>query len=149
MVFLIKGGRFGYANGNTFVPVTPISRYEYISGKYLYRFFCDAAGVPVSVVRPYDGSAWLLGKSDTELKGPEKEEWSRYAGSYVRKRFGVGEKFYNVSMKNGWLHFEGDGQDFRLSEHAPGLFFTPDGEAVDFRGSKSSFRNITLYKICH
>jgi CubicO group peptidase (beta-lactamase class C family) len=77
MIFLIKDGEFGYAYGNTFVPVTPISRYEYTSRKYLYRFICDAEGVPVSVLRPYDGSAWLLGKSDAELKGPEKQEWSK------------------------------------------------------------------------
>jgi CubicO group peptidase (beta-lactamase class C family) len=149
MVFLVKDCRFGYASGNTFVPMTPISRYEYISKRYLYRFLCDADGVPISVVRPYDGAAWLLGTSDTEMKGPEKKEWSQYTGSYIRKRFGRGEKFYNVSIKNGWLHFEGDNQDFRLSEYAPGLFFTPDGEAVDFRGSISSFRNIKLYKVCN
>ncbi len=149
MVFLVKDGRFGYAYGNTFVPVTPVSRYEFISTKHLYRFICDADGVPVSVLRPYDGSAWLLGKSDTELKGPEKKAWSKYIGSYVRKRFGVGEKLYDVSIKNGWLHFEGDGQDFRLSEYTPGLFFTPDGEAVDLSGSTFSFRNIKLYKVCN
>jgi hypothetical protein len=91
----------------------------------------------------------LLGKSDIELKGPEKKEWSKYTGSYVRKRFGVGEKFYNVSVKHGWLHFEGSEQDFRLTEHLPDLFFAPDGEAVDFRGTTSTFRNIKLYKVCH
>jgi hypothetical protein len=149
MVFLVRDGRFGCASGNTFVPLTPMSRYEFTSQKYLYRFICDADGVPASVVRPYDGTAWLLGTSDTELRGPNTKAWSTYTGSYVRKRFGMGEKFYNVSIRNGWLHFEGDGQDFRLSEHVPGLFFTPDGEAVDFRGSAFSFRNIRLYKVCN
>jgi CubicO group peptidase (beta-lactamase class C family) len=148
MVFLIKEGRFGYASGNTFVPVTPISRYEYLSPRYLYRFICDAEGLPVSVVRPYDGVVWRLGGRDKELKGPEKKEWRDYVGAYVRKRFGSGERLYNVSIKNGWLHFEGDGQDFRLSEYLPGLFFTPDGEAVDFRGSSPSFRNIKVYRTC-
>jgi CubicO group peptidase (beta-lactamase class C family) len=148
MVFLIKDGRFGYASGNTFVPVTPISEYEYISKKYLYRFICEAGGTPVSVVRPYDGLVWPLGRGENELRGPEKKEWRNYAGSYIRKRFGIGERFYNVSIKNGWLHFEGYGQDIRLSEYMPGLFFTPDGEAVDFRGPATSFRNIKLYKVC-
>jgi CubicO group peptidase (beta-lactamase class C family) len=149
MIFLIKDGRFGYASGNTFEPVTPISRYEYISIKYLYRFIFDAGGVPISVVRPYDGAVWVLGTRDNELKGPEKKEWMNYTGSYVRKRFGVGERFYNVSINNGWLHYEGGGQDFRLSEYLPGLFFTPDGEAVDFRGTVATFRNIKLYKVCN
>jgi hypothetical protein len=149
MLFLVKDGTFGYANGNSFEPMIPVSRYEFMSTRYLYRFICDVDGRPVSVIRPYSGMVWLLGKSDIELKGPEKKEWSKYTGSYVRKRFGVGEKFYNVSVKHGWLHFEGSGQDFRLTEHLPGLFFAPDGEAVDFRGTTSTFRNIKLYKVCH
>jgi CubicO group peptidase (beta-lactamase class C family) len=149
MVFLIKNGRFGYASGNAFEPLMPISSSEFASKRYLYRFMCDADGMPVSVIRPYDGTVWLMGTRDTESKGPEKKEWSQYTGSYVRKRFGVGERFYNVSVKNGWLHFEGSGQDVRLTEYLPGLFFTPDGEAVDFRGTLSTFRNIKLYKVCN
>ena len=148
MTFLVKDGTFGYASGNTFMPITPISKYEYATKRYLYRFVCDTGGKPVSVVRPYDGTVWTMGSPASEPKGPDRKEWSVYVGSYVRKRFGVGEKFYNVSVRNGWLHFQGDGQDFRLSEHAPGLFFTPDGEAVDLRGPAFSFRNIRLYKTC-
>ena len=146
MMFLVKDGRFGYASGNGFMPLTPVSRDEYVSKRYLYRLVRDAAGHAVSVIRPYDGTVWTLGSSPGEAKGPGKPEWTRFLGSYVRKRFGVGEKFYNVSVKNGWLHFQGDGQDFRLSEHRPGLFFTPDGEAVDLRGPVFTFRNIPLYK---
>lgn len=148
MWFLVKDGTFGYASGTGFVPITPVSRYEYATKRYLYRFVCDAGGKAVSVVRPYDGTVWTLGSGADERPGPGKKEWAGYAGAYVRKRFGVGEKLYNVSLKNGWLHFQGDGQDFRLSEHLPGLFFTPDGEAVDLRGPVCTFRNIRLYKTC-
>lgn len=148
MSFLVKDGRFGYASGNAFVPITPVSRYEYATKRYLYRFVRDAGGKAVSVVRPYDGTVWTMGSPANEPKGPGKKEWTSHVGSYIRKRFGVGEKFYNVSMRNGWLHFQGDGQDFLLSEHTPGLFFTPNGEAVDLRGPAFSFRNIRLYKTC-
>jgi CubicO group peptidase (beta-lactamase class C family) len=148
MVFLVKEGRFGYASGSSFVPVTPISPYEYASRNYLYRFVCDATGRPTSVVRPYDGMAWMMGSNKNELRGPNRNEWQNYLGTYVRRRFGVSERFYVVSSRNGWLHFEGGGQDFLLTEHLPGLFFTPDGEAIDFRSSRSSFRNIKLYKVC-
>jgi CubicO group peptidase (beta-lactamase class C family) len=148
MLFLVKEGRFGYASGNAFESLTPISPSEFISKRYVYRFVRNPDGRPVSVVRPYDGMVWVLGTSDAELKGLDKKEWSAYTGSYVRKRFGVGEKFYNVSVKHGWLHFEGSGQDFRLTEHLPGLFFTPDGEAVDLGSATPTFRNIRLYKVC-
>jgi CubicO group peptidase (beta-lactamase class C family) len=149
MLFLVKDGRFGYASGSAFVPVTPLSRDEVASKRFLYRFVRDAAGRPVSVVRPYDGTVWTLGTNANEPKGPDRKEWAGFVGSYVRKRFGFGERLYNVSVKNGWLHFQGDGQDFRLSEHTPGLFFTPDGEAVDLRTPAPSFRNIRLYETCN
>lgn len=148
LLFLVKDGRFGIASGNAFVAMTPFSRYEWTSKRYLYRFVCDGAGNAVSVVRPYDGVVWTLGTPGDEPKGPAQWEWVSFTGTYVRKRFGVGEKLYNVTVKNGWLHFQGDGQDFRLSEHSPGLFFTPDGEVVDLRGPSYSFRNIRLYKSC-
>ena len=38
MMFLVKDGRFGYASGNGFMPLTPVSRDEYVSKRYLYRF---------------------------------------------------------------------------------------------------------------
>lgn len=146
MIFLIRNGKFGFASGNAFEPMTPISPTEFTSKRYLYRFACGKDGMPVSVVRPYDGTAWIFSEGDATPRGPDKKEWAMYTGSYVRRRFGVGEKFYNVTIKNGWLHFEGSGQDFRLTEHLPGLFFTPDGEAVDFRGATATYRNIKLYK---
>lgn len=146
MVFLVRNGKFGFASGNAFEPMTPVSATEFTSKRYLYRFVCGGDGMPVSVVRPYDGTTWLFSEGDATPRGPDKKEWGSYTGSYVRKRFGVGEKFYNVTIKNGWLHFEGSGQDFRLAEHVPGLFFTPDGEAVDFRGATATYRNIKLYR---
>lgn len=146
MVFLVRDGRFGFASGNAFEPMTPVSRTEFASKRYLYRFVLGHDGVPVSVIRPYDGTAWFFSEGDLTPGGPGKEAWASYTGSYVRKRFGVGERFYNVALRNGWLHFVGSGQDCRLTEHLPGLFFTPDGEAVDFRGATATYRNIKLYK---
>ncbi len=146
LIFMIRNGRFGFVSGNAFEPMTPVSRDEFTSKRYLYRFVRRKDGVPVSVVRPYDGTVWCFSEGEGMPRGPEKKEWASYAGSYVRKRFGVAEKFYNVSVRNGWLHFEGSGQDCRLEEHLPGLFFTPDGEAVDLRGDAPTYRNIRLYK---
>lgn len=148
MVFIVKEGRFGFVNGNSFEPMVPVSKCEVRSSRYVYRFMCDAEGKPISVVRTYDGTVRVCARTADELKGSEKKEWEHYTGSYIRKRYGIGEKFYNVSIKHGALHFEGANQDFQLTEYLPGLFFTPDGEAVDFRGPSPSFRNIKLYKTC-
>lgn len=145
---MVKEGRFGYVDGNSFEPMQLVSKYEAVSTRYLYRFVCDADGKPLSVLRPYDGTVHVFAQNDPALKGMEKQEWLKYTGTYIRKRYGIAEKFYTVSIKNGLLHFNGSNQDFTLSEYLPGLFFTPDGEAVDLRGSPPSFRNIKLYKAC-
>lgn len=79
-----------------------------------------------------------------------KPEWRKYIGTYKVKSGGGWE--YNSSenipsievyKKNNELFFGDD----RLIEYKQGLFFTSNGEAVDFRTRKISFQNIELEKI--
>lgn len=123
--FLVKDGQSGYASGPLFMPLSPVSPDEFASDHYLFRFVRDAEGKAVSVVGPYDGMAWVMGSRKDEAAGPGKQEWKKYTGTYIRKRYGVCQKFYIVAIENGWLHFEESEQDFLLTEHIPGLFFTP------------------------
>jgi len=46
------------------------------------------------------------------------------------------------AVADGYLTFNGT----RSREHLPGLFFTYDGEALDFRGAVATFRNIALIR---
>ena len=45
-----------------------------------------------------------------------------------------------ISVADGYLTFNGT----RCRKYLPGLFFTYDGEALDFRGTVPTFRNIAL-----
>ena len=148
MHFMIRDSVFGYVSGTLFVPLKPISPVEFASANYLYRFNTDISGKAVSVVRPYDGTQWNISEGNYDPKGPEKEDWGQYEGTYIRKRFGRAERFYIVKMKNGWLHFIGDGQDCLLHEFKPGMFYIPNGEVIDFSKKTATYRNIKLYKIC-
>lgn len=47
-----------------------------------------------------------------------------------------------VAVADGYLTFNGT----RCREYLPGLFFTYDGEALDFRGTVATFRNIALIR---
>ena len=47
-----------------------------------------------------------------------------------------------VVKKDGYLCIG----DEKLEEYQPGLFFTPSGEALDFRGAVPTWRNIKLEK---
>jgi len=57
--------------------------------------------------------------------------WGRALGSVI-----------TVNVTDGRLTLNG----MRCDEHEPGLFFTYDGEAVDFRGTIATFRNIPLIR---
>jgi CubicO group peptidase (beta-lactamase class C family) len=87
---------------------------------------------------------------------PYKDEWKQYLGHYdiiqkgwglfwwsrIGQFFGIGRMSVDVQKKDGFLFFDGK----KLFEYKPGLFFTPDGEAVDFRGEVPTWRNLKLKK---
>lgn len=75
--------------------------------------------------------------------GPNKPEWKPFFGTYKTLTWGRTFGFLvNIAVADGYLTFNGT----RCREHLPGLFFTYDGEAVDFRGTVATFRNIPLIR---
>jgi CubicO group peptidase (beta-lactamase class C family) len=75
--------------------------------------------------------------------GPNKTEWQKYTGLYRIKAFGQAVWKIDLKIINGYLNFNGQ----QLEEHLPGLFFDPDGEAIDMRGKIPTYRNIRMVKI--
>jgi hypothetical protein len=89
---------------------------------------------------------------------PYKPEWKRYTGTYrhIAKGYQLGLIVHLVlalgycdpgiklvvEKKNGYLCIG----DEKLEEFQPGLFFTPSGEALDFRDPVPTWRNIKLTK---
>jgi CubicO group peptidase (beta-lactamase class C family) len=75
--------------------------------------------------------------------GPNKPEWKPYLGTYKTLTWGRTFGFMvNIAVADGYLTFNGT----RCREYLPGLFFTYDGEALDFRGTVATFRNILLIR---
>ncbi len=75
--------------------------------------------------------------------GPNKPEWKPFLGAYKTLTWGRSFGFMvNIAVADGYLTFNGT----RCREHLPGLFFTYDGEALDFRGTVATFRNILLIR---
>jgi len=75
--------------------------------------------------------------------GPNKPEWKKYCGVYKSLKWGrTFGQFLRIDIKDGYLTLNTS----RCFEYLPGLFFTYDGEALDFRGTIASFRNIMLIK---
>ncbi len=75
--------------------------------------------------------------------GPDKPEWRRYLGRYRQLAWGrMQSSMLRISVRDGYLSCNG----MRCIEFEPGLFFTFNGEALDFRGTIPTYRNIMLIK---
>lgn len=78
-----------------------------------------------------------------DTPGPDKPEWKRYEGRYRMLAWGrQSAGFRLIRVRDGYMTTNGQ----RCIEHEPGLFFTFNGEALDFRGTIPTFRNIMLIK---
>jgi CubicO group peptidase (beta-lactamase class C family) len=76
--------------------------------------------------------------------GPNEPRWEAFLGDYAILRWGQPTQQTKVHRKNGYLYLD----EMRLAvEPEPGLFFTPDGEAVDFRHPEPTWRNLRLHRI--
>lgn len=72
--------------------------------------------------------------SEDEL-GPDKESWKQYLGYYRSTYVDMFPLYTTFYVKNGYLtQFTTIGnQEFKLEERAEGLFFTVDGQNVEFK----------------
>ena len=77
-----------------------------------------------TTVLDYDG-----GPSDPE--GPDKPEWGKHLG-YYRYDYSVLCGYYAVRVFEGYLFIVTGRDGFRLTEPEPGMFFTLDGQNVQF-----------------
>jgi hypothetical protein len=82
-------------------------------------------------------------EKSTDRPGPDKPEWKRYLGRYRMLAWGrMRSSLLSIHIKDGYLYCN----NMRCSEFETGLFFTFNGEALDFRGTIPTFRNIMLIK---
>ncbi len=113
------------------------------SGKVIfYRFESAKRPRRSYVIRIRDGLTWDYNDGPSDPAGPAKREWGRYVGEYSYKIYGKPMGTYKLHLKNGYLYLD----DLRLDEFKPGLFFAANGEALDLRGERPTWRNIQIIK---
>jgi len=93
---------------------------------------------------------------------PYQPTWKKYRGTYrIRSSsykpygyskillnfFGIPDYEVQVREKEGYLESVYQGRHERLDEYQPGLFFTKDGECLDFRSEIPTWQNYRLDKI--
>ncbi|HEY3887569.1 MAG TPA: serine hydrolase domain-containing protein [Caulobacteraceae bacterium] len=97
----------------------------------------------------FDGASWLAfsgasgfdaNDSERDPPGSIGDRYDRFLGFYDVKQWGKTILKVSLSKKNGHLYLSG----VRAIEHLDGVFFSGDGEALDLRGERPTFRNIQL-----
>jgi len=86
-----------------------------------------------------DGSCFDYNDGPNDPPGSADTASDRLIGKYEMSVWGK-PSTVTLHKQNGYLYLD----EFRLSEYRPGLFFTADGEAADFRTSTPTWRNIRL-----
>jgi hypothetical protein len=149
-----KDGIFGLTSANTFYPLT-----FYADGGEIVGVFSKYSelrvkpplgeGEPGAIVilnRLRGSCHWLdflKPEPAADKPGPNKPEWKSFLGTYKTLAWGrIFGSLVKVAVADGYLTVDG----MRCREYRPGLFFTCDGEALDFRGTAATFRNIQLIR---
>jgi len=135
--FVLRDQALRLVRGRDTLALTPVERRAF-GGPGITATFDAAAdgsvrGVTVVAVdfRSNGVEYWPRNDSPTDPPGPGLPAWSTYVGEYEGRSYGapVRTRFF---LRNGYLYTSwGDGQ--RLQEREPGLFFTPEGESIEFR----------------
>jgi CubicO group peptidase (beta-lactamase class C family) len=79
-----------------------------------------------------------------DIAGPDKPSWDQFVGQYRIHQWGRPSDSVTIHRSNGYLYLD---RIRLIVELEPGLFFTSDGEAVDFRHSEPTWRNIQLRRV--
>jgi CubicO group peptidase (beta-lactamase class C family) len=79
-----------------------------------------------------------------EIGGPDKPSWDQFLGEYRLYQWGRASDSVTIHRSNGYLYLN---RIRLIVEAEPGLFFTSDGEALDFRRSEPTWRNIRLRRV--
>ena len=149
-----KDEDFGITLGRDFYPLEMFLGEEGLVGKFgkfsELRFKPSLNGRPGTIVTSHRKLAicsyYDFHKPDTsqDKPGPNKPEWQKYARDYRILVWGrMGGRIVAVRIRDGYLTVNGT----RCHEYLPGLFFQYDGEALDFRGTIPTYRNIMLIKM--
>jgi len=110
----------------------------------LLRFIPGEYGGPPMLqchdLRLRDCKYRVLNGGSGDPEGPNRKSWQQFCGHYEILWQGKPIDTVNVHVRNGYLYFD----DRKCTEHQQGLFFTCDGEAIDFRGPTQTAANMIL-----
>lgn len=173
--FQVRDGQLliGDRLGSQFAPLSAHSDTEFSEdtqrNQNTFRFERDENRKPTSVLVLSDNyvQRFSLNDQPDEKPGPNREEWKSWTGTYTATAWGavwqtpsgayslttVGpQDDVFLTLRNGHLYLkhtdspDPNDDQIKLTEWKPGLFFTPDGNTVEFRPGQMVFGNDVFSK---
>jgi hypothetical protein len=109
----------------------------------VYDYDAAHAGEPAHLECFVGEISFAYNDGPHDVAGPDKPSWAPLEGEYRIYQWGKPSDSATVHRHNCWLYLN----HIRLVvELEPGLFFTSDGEAVDFRGAPPTWRSLRLQR---
>jgi CubicO group peptidase (beta-lactamase class C family) len=137
--FRVEDDRLHIVRGKRDQPLDALSPTRFRRGGDLYEFVPGDGGKVREVRNHGDGGVSTLVPADApgDPPGPARPEWERYLGVYHARAYG-NDTETPVTLTNGYLYWNGK---LKLTEYRPGLFFTPDGDSVQFGDDTVEYGN--------
>ena len=144
-----RKGALALRNGEKITPIRFLSPDQlFVPGErgeaILYRHSPATALAPAHLECWVGESSLDYNDGPLDAPGPDEPAWNRYVGTYRLERWGRPAEEMRVQSKNGYLYLN---ETRLVAEHEPDLFFTSDGEAVDFRDNVPTWRNIRMQRV--
>ncbi len=146
--FRVKEGSLIMRQGTADIPVRVISPLEIAlagegpNGNALrMTYFASLNGSMAHMESAFSFGHLDYNDGPNDAPGPNKEEWDAYVGRYWIYFWRKRAHDVIIHRQNGYLYLN----EIRLvDEHESGLFFTSDGEAVDFRSDPPTWKSLPL-----
>ena len=108
------------------------------------RYFPARDGAPAHMESLLGDDHFDYNDGPYDSLGPDKPEWSAYLGEYSVHTWGKAAFNVRIARNDGYLYLN---KTRLVLEAERGLFFTSDGEAVDFRAGVPTWGNVPLQRI--
>jgi CubicO group peptidase (beta-lactamase class C family) len=139
ITFRVDAGRLHLIRGKRDQVLDAYSASRFGGGGQTYEFVTDGHGKVREVRNHGDGGVSIFVANDTphDAAGRLRPEWDAHFGDCRARAYGLDDE-KSVTRKNGYLYWN---DRLKLTEYRPGLFFTADGEAVEFGRDSVDFGN--------
>jgi hypothetical protein len=137
VTFVAEGGRLHLVARTEDTALAARGPSEFVTGQRTFRFVKDSAGLVtgVEVLDPHyttnGAEFWPLNRSPRDPPGPDEAASSAYVGRYENTSYGSRVEV-QISLRDGYLFTSWHG-GLRLTQFGAGLFYTPEGEVLDFQ----------------